>query len=265
MEVINCIIKESEGEYRAKRKDFLSSHALGDFRKCPEFFRKKETGEIKDEDSPAYALGRAAHCLILEGGEVFHQQYLAGEPVNEKTGKAYGRNTLAYQEWLAEQKQEVITPSDFDFIRRLQVSVWLHNEAAKLLQNGIAEGVVRESYCGMPCQIRMDFFNPDFGIIDLKTCDELTWFEADARRYGYIYQAAFYRAILGNASGSIYPVYIVAVEKKQPFRCGVWCVSSTALDFAATENAAAIERLKKCRSENVWPTGYEDVRIMESI
>jgi hypothetical protein len=123
-------MKESEGEYRAKRKDFLSSHALGDFRKCPEFFRKKETGEIEDEDSPAYALGRAAHCLILEGGEVFHQQYFVGEPVNEKTGKAYGE-TLAYQEWLLHQSRKS-SPSDFDFIWRLQVAVWLHNDAQQL-------------------------------------------------------------------------------------------------------------------------------------
>jgi len=43
MELINCIIKEAEWESRAKGKDFLSSHALGDFRKYPEFFRKKET------------------------------------------------------------------------------------------------------------------------------------------------------------------------------------------------------------------------------
>jgi len=42
MELINYIIKELEGESRAKRKDFLSCHALVDFRKCPEFFRKRK-------------------------------------------------------------------------------------------------------------------------------------------------------------------------------------------------------------------------------
>jgi len=68
MESINCIIKESEGECRAKRKDFLSSHALGDFRKCPELFRKKETGEIGDEDSPAYALYNMLNYLRFGNG-----------------------------------------------------------------------------------------------------------------------------------------------------------------------------------------------------
>jgi len=51
MEAINCIIKEAEGECRAKRKDFLSGHVLRDFRKYLELFRKKETGESGDEDS----------------------------------------------------------------------------------------------------------------------------------------------------------------------------------------------------------------------
>jgi hypothetical protein len=62
-----------------------------------------------------------------------------------------------------------------------------------------------------------------------------------------------------------YPVYIIAIEKKEPFRCGVWKISSEALDLAEVENIAAIGRLKKCRAENFWPTGYEGIRILDSI
>jgi hypothetical protein len=258
------IITEPATEYHAKRKDYLSSHMLADFRKCPELFHKKETGLIEDEDRPAYVIGRAAHCLILEGGEAFHLQYTVGEPINEKTGKAYGKSTIAYQDWLAAQEKDVISPSDFSFIRTLQSSVWLHEEAVKLLNDGIAEGVVRTNYCNLPCQIRMDFFNEPHGVIDLKTCDDLTWFESDCKRYGYIYQLAFYRAVLREASGKNYPFHIIAVEKKEPFRCGVWRVSEEALNSAEVENTAAIERLKKCRAENLWPTGYEEVRILDN-
>jgi hypothetical protein len=245
MEKPEFIIIETHEEYHSRRNEFLGSHALADFRKCPELFRKKETGEIADEDSPSYALGRAAHVLILEGRGAFDDQFFVGEPINGKTGKPYGRNTQAYQEWISAQARETIAPSDFDFIKRLQISVWLHSEAANLLQDGIAEGVVRTNYCGIPCQIRMDFFSHLHGITDLKTCDDLTWFEADARRYGYIWQAAFYRSILRKASAETYPVHMIAVEKKQPFRCGVWRVAESALDFAETENAAAIERIKR--------------------
>jgi hypothetical protein len=257
------IIIEPAEEYHLRRNEFLSSHMLADFRKCPELFHKKETGQIKDEDRPAYVIGRAAHCLILEGNDVFNKEYIVGEPVNEKTGKAYGKNTLAYQEWIAVQDKDVISSSDFDFIRRLRVSVSLHNEASKFLEDGVAEGVVRAKYTGVPCQIRMDFFSETHGIIDLKTCDDLTWFESDARRYGYIYQLAFYRAVLREASKIKHPVHIIAVEKKDPFRCGVWKVSDEVLELAEAENIAAIGRLRKCRSENLWPTGYEEIRILD--
>jgi hypothetical protein len=59
------------------------------------------------------------------------------------------------------------------------------------------------------------------------------------------------------------PVYLIAVEKKQPFRCGVWRVSDDCLAAARRDNEAAIERLTSCRSENVWPTGYEAVRLLD--
>lgn len=52
------------------------------------------------------------------------------------------------------QDKPVISTSDFEFIKHLQIAVWLHNVATELLQSGIAEGVVRVSYCGVPCQIR---------------------------------------------------------------------------------------------------------------
>ena len=262
MDKYNFIITEPSEEYHAKRNQFLSSHMLADFRKCPEFFHKKETGAIMDEDRPAYVIGRAAHTLTLEGIEKFNAEYTVGEPVNPNTGKPYGKNTQAYQSWLETQEKPVISSSDFDFIKRLQIAVWLHNGAAKLLQDGVAEGVVRTEYRGMPCQIRMDFFNSEFGIIDLKTCDNLDYFEFDARRFQYLHQAAFYRAVLREASGTGYPFHLIAVEKHEPFRCGVWRISDESLDLAEVENTAAIGRLKHCRTENLWPTGYEETRLL---
>jgi hypothetical protein len=256
------IISEPAAEYHAKRPQFLSSHALADFRRCPELFHKKETSAIIDEDRPAYVIGRATHTLTLEGVEKFNSEYTVGEPINENTGKAYGKNTQAYQSWLETQDKPVISSNDFDFIKRLQISVWLHNGAAELLRDGIAEGVVRTEYRGIPCQTRMDFFNESHGIIDLKTCDNLDYFEFDARRFQYLHQAAFYRAVLREASGTCYPFHLIAVEKQEPFRCGVWRIADDALSFAESENTAAIGRLQKCRAENLWPTGYEETRLL---
>jgi len=259
------LITEDAAVYHAQAHSHLSSHRLADFRKCPELFHRKQLGLIEDKDTPAYLLGRAAHTLILEGRDAFDAEYAVGGPINPRTGMPFGKATKAFQEWADAQSKAVLTDEDAAFVERLHEAVQTHPVAPGLLKWGVAEGVCRADYCGLPCQVRPDYFHADHGIVDLKTCDDLTWFEADARRYGYLHQVAFYRAVLRAASGTNFPVHIVAAEKKEPFRVGVWLVAESALDFADAENAAAIERLKECLATSTWPTGYETVRVFDCV
>lgn len=262
--LLNIPAEEYHSESRNGR--YLSSHMLSDFRKCPVLYQKNLAGLMEESESAAFTIGRATHKLILEGRSAFDDEYLVADgPVNPKTGEAFGRATKAYGEWLCAQSREVVSGKDFGFILKLQISVWLHSFAAELLTSGVAEATVRAEYAGEPCQIRMDWFSEKFGIVDLKTCDELTWFESDFRRYGYAYQLAFYRAVLHAKLGFNVPIHIIAVEKKEPFRCGVWRISDEMLEFAEMENHAAIGRLQECRRTAVWPTGYEDVRLIDNL
>ena len=64
--------------------------------------------------------------------------------------------------------------------------------------------------------------------------------------------------------GEHVPVHIVAVEKREPFRCGVWRVSDDTLAIARKENEAAIRRLIRCRDLGDWPTGYEEIRMLNA-
>lgn len=260
------LIEEPAEVYHAKAAENLSSHQLADFRKCPYLYWKKHSGLIADKDSAAYSFGRAAHTLILEGRDTFEQQYAIGGPINPKTGRSYGASTKAYASWLAESgKQSAVTNDEAITLEMMERAVLVHPEAPALITDGFAEGVIRTDYCGVPCQIRMDYFQPVFGLVDLKTCDDLTWFEADARRFGYLHQLAFYRSILCKVSDQDYQVHIIAVEKKEPFRCGVWRISSDALDYAQRENESAIGRLKICQETGTFPTGYEAIRIYDTV
>jgi hypothetical protein len=259
------LLHEPEEQYREKSSDFLTSHQLADFRKCPTLYRRKKLGLIPDEVRPAYLLGRALHALVLEGQEIFRQRFAVGGPVNSQTGKPYGSKTKAWEDWAAAQGKPLLTEEQYATVRDIAAAVKGHGEASALLAAGIAEGVARAEYGGRPCQVRVDWFNPTAGIVDLKTCDDLTWFEADARRYGYAHQLAFYRAILTAVTGERFSCRFIAVEKKEPFRCGVWTVSEQVLDFCAGENEAAIERLRTCEAGDVWPTGYEEGRVFDSI
>ena len=106
---VSPIISEPEGIYHSKARQNLSSHQLADFRKCPELYHRKQLGLIPDQDRPSYVIGRAAHCLILEGEEKFEATYAVGGPTNPKTGKPFGAQTKKYAEWAAEQGKDVLT------------------------------------------------------------------------------------------------------------------------------------------------------------
>ncbi len=55
------------------------------------------------------------------------------------------------------------------------------------------------------------------------------------------------------------------MEKREPFRCGVWRMGEDVLGIAQKENEEAIARLKACRERDHWPTGYEDIRVFDWI
>ena len=257
---------EPAEEYHAKASEFLSSHQLMDFMKCPWLHRKKKLGMIADSESSAFLLGRAAHARILEGRTAFEAQFAQGGPINPKTDKPYGSNTKAFTAWAEVQGKPVLSHAQVDLIEQMATGVAMNDEAVDLLLHGRAEGVVRADYCRVPCQIRIDWLHPHRGIVDFKTCDDLAWFESDARRFGYHRQMAFYRAVLAQVlHGLRVPVYIIAVEKKEPFRCGVWRVNDETLARTQVENEAAIRRMQLCHQQDHWPTHYEDIRVLDVV
>ncbi|HON68289.1 MAG TPA: PD-(D/E)XK nuclease-like domain-containing protein, partial [Phycisphaerae bacterium] len=142
-----------------------------------------------------------------------------------------------------------------------------HIYARELLAEGVAEGVVRCEYGGHRCQARIDWINPveSRGIVDLKTADEIDSFELSMRAFGYLHQVAFYRALVSQASGHVLPVHIVAVEKREPYRCGVWQVTPEVLDQAQRENEEAMTDLRRCRETGDWFTRYESMRLVDRL
>lgn len=259
------LIQEPADVYHAKAKHYLSSHQLADFRKCPLLYYRKKQDLISDSDRPAYLVGRAAHTLILEGQEKFDVEYAVGGPINPKTNQPYGPTTKAFAAWAESTGKAILTDSQYELVINMHLSVSQHQVAQTLLADGIAEGVVRTDYCGVPCQIRIDWYDALFGIVDLKTCDDLTWFESDARRFGYVYQLAFYRSVLAEVTDVLVPVHLIAVEKKDPFRCGVWKISPESLGLAQSKNETAIAELRDCLAANEWPTGYEQPRTFDCV
>ena len=137
------LIREPAEVYHHNAANFLSSHFLADFRKCPLLYHRKRCGLIPDEDRPAYLLGRAAHTVILEGMDTFQQSFAVGGPINPKTGLPFGSSTKAWAEWAAAQGNKgVLTDRQYELITHMAAGVKRHAFAQELLADGIAEGVV---------------------------------------------------------------------------------------------------------------------------
>lgn len=260
---LDVLLTEPAEEYHAKAGEYLSSHQLLDFMACPWLYRKKQLGLMGDTDTQALLVGRATHCRILEGRNAYESQFAIGGPINPKTNRPFGSATKAFAEWAAAQSKPVVSLEHVELIEQMAAGVAMNDEAIDLLSSGRAEGVVRASYCGTPCQVRLDWVHPFRGIVDLKTTADLTWFENDAKRRRYHNQLAFYQAVLAAVTGQLVPVHMIAVEKAEPFRCGVWRLSENTLAIARQENEAAIRRLTRAWEIDAFPTGYEQIRVFD--
>ncbi len=261
------LIEESFFDYHRKRPDFMSSHQLGDFIESPTLWKQKNTEGVKDHDTKALKFGRAAHTLILEGESVFRKDYIdpadCPEVINEKNGKPWAPTTKKYKAWSDTIVDKAIMNADDTALAyRLRDAVANHELASELLKDGVGEGVVRGKIEGVPVQIRPDWVNPNYGMVDLKTTLNMRFFEYDSKKYRYQNQLAFYRKPLEDEMKIDFrlPCYLVAVEKKAPYRVGVWLYGEEFLAQAEQENAEALIRWKECKQSDTWNTGYEKLR-----
>lgn len=263
----SVLLIEPEEIYHSRAGELLSSHLLGSFRECHKVYHDIVTKIRKPPDTSVFTFGRAFHVLVLEGIEEFHKRFTWEAPVNSKTGKPFGSTSQKYQDWVQECKQygqQALSISDVDTIIKMATSVEKHTKASATLKSApYRERVIRLTYCGHECQIRMDAAGKIVGIVDLKSCRSLPSFPYDAEKYGYFNQLAFYREVLRLSNiGFNSRVDIIATEKAYPFRTGIWNVSPVSLDSAQEENEVYMKKLKVCQERNVWPTGYEAIRIL---
>ena len=257
-------------EYHAATKEnkYTTSHRLNLFRRCPALYHKHITGEIVEGDTAAFQMGRAVHVLTLEPDN-FDKEYLVADgPINPKTGNPYGRETKAFKEWADVQTLPVIGTEEHALMKKLADAVHAHEIAADILKAGIAEATVRAVWDGEPVQARLDWIDPERGIIaDLKTCADVDRFPFDIRDFGYVTQLAFYKRVLMLAgyAGPDIRAYLIAVEKREPFRVAVVEITHYTLEDGNTAEASkygpgnnlVMDELMKCRARNVWPTRYE--------
>lgn len=243
--------------------DFMSSGMLKEFRLCPAHYRALVDGRAEKRESDAFRMGRAVHKLILEGEDAYRRAFVVGGPINERTGRAYGPGSKAFDDWLRDNgldRRHVLTPGEAGDIGRMLAAARAHAGIAGLLAEGWPEVSARAEVAGVPCQLRLDWLRPDGTAVDVKTVEDIARFESDARRFGYLHQFAFYRDVACAAGGGDLAMAAVVLEKRAPHRVGVWRFSEDILEPYAVQNRQALAAYRRCLERNHWPTGYESPR-----
>ncbi len=248
-------------EYDAARRTFMGSHSLERFRRSPLEFQLMSKGMIQDKDSSAYAFGRAFHCWFLEGKAAFYQRYVVSEgPINERTQKPFGRDTKAFQDWMADNLQpgqELITGEEFSRIQQMAEAT-KETAGIEAFERGQPEVTIRGDIFGVDCQSRLDFFNATEGyFVDVKTDAELDTFVYRFGKFGYARQLAFYREMVrALGTGQEWSVFVLAIEKEMPFRSQLYRVMDSTLLAAREEVIRALDQYKQLRlreGEFEWP------------
>lgn len=258
-----CALPEDDYHAASASGNMLSAGMLREFRQCPAHYHSLICGAVKKKDGDSLRFGRAVHKMFLEGAAAFYASYVVGGPVNEKTGRSYGSGSKAFERWMRDcglESRRVVTPSEFEGMTRMLASARAHREVARLFDGGWPERTARVEMHGMRCQIRMDWLRDDGVVVDVKTTADIARFEGDARRFGYLHQFAFYRDAVKAAGGGDVELAAVVLEKREPFRAGVWFFAADVLEPYSAQNRGAMASLRRCREENRWPTGYEAAR-----
>lgn len=261
-------------DYDKARSQYMGSHTLELFRFSPRQCQWKMQGLIPGTDSGNFAFGRAAHCFILEGVAAFHDRYSVAEgPVNPKTGSPYGRDTKAYAAWYQEitaDGRQVVSGVEYTQIQMMAESLQ-ETCGRDLLHCGHAEVTIRGQMHQVSCQSRLDFIDWDQGIlVDLKTTESLGRFEKDFWRFGYDRQLSFYRGMIeGLALGRPFSVFVVAIEKSEPYRAHSWQISEATLAAAEEHNKQNLLQFRQLVNQvgwdKPWPLSLEYGRTFGTI
>jgi hypothetical protein len=254
--------REPIAAFRAQETDHLTARQLNDFREDAFIFRKRELGLLPEEKAHDEHVDRAALVLALEGSQEYEQQFVSGGPVDPETGKPHSVYSSEYRAWETAQDRTVLTIEQAKAIEQIAYGVRTHPEVRKLLVDGVAQGVVRCDYVDVPCQGRPDWLSRTQGLVGLVVCDSLSWLEPTMRIRGVVHRLAFEHGLIEQVTEVDVPVHVIAIEKRPPYRCGVWMISDPLVRKARQENEAAIGQLTSCRESDCWPTGYEQMRVL---
>lgn len=210
------------------------------------------------KESTAFAIGKAAHCAILEPDEL-EVRYTKGPDARRNS------NEWKHAEDFARHAgTTLLKPDDYDMamvIRDLASTV----PELELMRQG--ESIVETSAyhideeTGVLVKTRPDIYNPSHRLIgDIKNMADGSpeAFKRDVGKFGYHMQHALYSDIWAKGSGyEVDGFFFIVFEKSNPPMVAVYELSASAIAEGYARYRRALERYAECLEKDEWP-GYAE-------
>lgn len=228
----------------------ISKSGLDRINQSPAHYRAWLTEPRKE--TPALALGSAAHAFILERDSFFDRYAVAPEGIDRRTKD--GKSQWAEFDAQANGKT-VIKAEDLQQIDRMAASVWAHESARELLSEGRAEVSVFANLWGVDTKCRPDWLREDGLVMDLKTTDDASAaaFPSSVAKWRYHVQAALYQDILATVGIKVSAFVFCAVEKNPPHAVGVYLLDDDAIEAGREAYQRNLNTYKTCIETGSWP------------
>lgn len=221
-------------------EQYFSASQYKDFLKCPAMAVAKLRGEYEEEYGRALLLGSYVDEMLTGTDESIKNFIVEHYPdLFKKNGDRYA-DILAADEAIVR-------------IRRQPLMMHYLSGQHQVIMTGEIEGV--------PFKIKMDSFDPNEYITDLKYMASLrspNLFEPMIKYWGYDIQAAVYQEIVRQNIGKTLPFFFNVATKEKPARLALGQMSQWDMDSALESVKKNIVRFQKIKRGELSAERCED-------
>lgn len=234
----------------------ISASGLKLFARSPAHYYAAYLDPNRPQRQPTSAmkLGTAAHCAILEPGEFASRYAEMPEGISLRTNEG-----KAIRDSILTSGREVLSAEDFRVVTDMAVAFSQNPVAASLFDKPhYVESSIFATIGGVKCKCRPDFITSGgLLVMDVKTTRDASpdEFGRSAWSLGYHLQAAFYRRVISEATGTTPDFLFGCVEPEAPHLTAFYSVPPYLLEYADGLIESLLERYAECLESGVWP-GY---------
>jgi hypothetical protein len=221
-------------------REYMSVSQFKDFLKCPAMAMAKLSGEYAPERGRALILGSFVDEM-LTGTEKSLAKF-----IEENRTELFKKNGEPYAD--VAQAMEAVA-----LVKKQQLMMHYLSGKHQVIMTGEIEGV--------PFKIKMDSYEPDEYIADLKYMASLrspNLFTPMVEYWGYDLQAACYQEIVYQNIGKRLPFYFDVATKEKPAHLAVGQISQWNIDKAMETVKSHIRRFQAIKEGKVEAERCED-------